>query len=62
MSQYTRGIDLKYRPSSYFWASERGIALISDIKGAERRKPNTAATHSMAVAAAQASYRSRSGN
>ena len=38
MSQYTRGIDLKYRPSSYFWASERGIALISDIKGAERRK------------------------
>ena len=38
MSQYTRGIDLTYRPSSYFWASERGIALISDIKGAERRK------------------------
>jgi hypothetical protein len=38
VNQYTRGIDLKYRPSSYFWAKERGIALISDIKGAERRK------------------------
>lgn len=38
MSQHTRGIDLKYRPASYFWARERGIPLISDIKGAERRK------------------------
>lgn len=38
MSKHTRGIDLKYRPNSYFWARERGIALISDIKGAERRK------------------------
>ncbi len=33
-----RSIDLHYRPSSYFWARERGIPLISDIKGAERRK------------------------
>jgi hypothetical protein len=31
-------IDLDYRPSSYFWAREYGIALTSDIKGAERRK------------------------
>lgn len=38
MSQNIGGIDLKYRPSTYFWASARGIALISDIKGAERRK------------------------
>ena len=32
------GIDLKFRPESYFWAQDKGIALISDIKGAERRK------------------------
>ncbi len=32
------GIDLSYRPESYFWASDRGILLPSDIKGAERRK------------------------
>lgn len=38
MSQQTYGIDLKYRPKSYFWAKEHGIALVSDIKGAERRK------------------------
>ncbi len=38
MSRHTRGIDLRYRPSSYFWARERGIPLVSDIKGAERRK------------------------
>jgi hypothetical protein len=31
-------IDLKYRPNSYFWAKRHGIALASDIKGAERRK------------------------
>lgn len=31
-------IDLRYRPRSYFWAREHGIALASDIKGAERRK------------------------
>jgi len=38
MSQQTYGIDLKYRPKSYFWAKEHGISLVSDIKGAERRK------------------------
>jgi hypothetical protein len=38
MSRHTRDIDLRYRPSSYFWARERGIPLVSDIKGAERRK------------------------
>lgn len=27
-----------YRPESYFWANKLGIGLISDIKGAERRK------------------------
>ena len=37
MSQHIGGIDLKYRPSTYFWASDRGISLISDIKGAQRR-------------------------
>ena len=34
----TAGIDLQYRPSSYFWAKENGIHLLSDIKGAQRRK------------------------
>jgi len=29
---------LKYRPGSYFWARELGIGLVSDVKGAERRK------------------------
>ena len=38
MSTSNRGIDLSYRPSSYFWAKEHGIKLVSDIKGAERRK------------------------
>jgi hypothetical protein len=38
MNTYTEGIDLKYRPSSYFWAREHGIPLVSDIKGAERRR------------------------
>ena len=38
MSTSNRGIDLSYRPSSYFWAKEHGIQLVSDIKGAERRK------------------------
>lgn len=37
MSHFTH-IDLKYRPNSYFWAIEHGIPLVSDIKGAERRK------------------------
>ena len=34
----TRSIQLDYRPHSYFWAKERGIKLLSDIKGAERRR------------------------
>ena len=38
MSQHSRYIDLNYRPHSYFWAREYGIPLLSDIKGAERRK------------------------
>jgi hypothetical protein len=38
MNTYTQGIDLKYRPHSYFWAREHGIPLVSDIKGAERRR------------------------
>ena len=29
---------LKYRPGSYFWARKLGIGLVSDVKGAERRK------------------------
>ena len=31
------GLDLSYRPSSYFWAMEAGIRLASDIAGANRR-------------------------
>ncbi len=42
MSYFTH-IDLKYRPNSYFWAREHGIPLVSDIKGAERRKLYTGA-------------------
>lgn len=38
MSTYTDGLDLGYRPGSYFWAQEKGISLVSDIKGAERRR------------------------
>lgn len=38
MSKFTRGIDVKYRPNSYFWAVEKNIPLVSDIQGAERRK------------------------
>jgi hypothetical protein len=38
MSSPTTGIDLGYRPASYFWAAEKGITLMSDIKGAERRR------------------------
>ncbi|MGA1254189.1 MAG: hypothetical protein ACO3WN_10230, partial [Burkholderiaceae bacterium] len=34
----THAIDLKFRPQYYFWAKERGIALASDIKGANRRR------------------------
>ena len=32
-----------YRPDSYFWATARGIHLISDIQGAERRRIYTEA-------------------
>lgn len=35
--QTTHGIDLKYRPNSYFWALDAGIRLASDITGANRR-------------------------
>ncbi len=38
MSIHTERIDLDCRPNSYFWASEKGIGLLSDIKGAERRR------------------------
>lgn len=38
MGIHTEGIDLKYRPATYFWAQERGISLLSDIKGEERRR------------------------
>ena len=34
----THAIDLKFRPQSYFWAKDHGIALLSDIKGANRRE------------------------
>jgi hypothetical protein len=34
----SNSIDFKFRPQSYFWAKERGIALSSDIKGANRRR------------------------
>jgi hypothetical protein len=30
--------DLSFRPRSYFWAKKRGISLLSDIKGANRRR------------------------
>lgn len=30
-------IDTRYRPSSYFWAADKGIKLSSDIQGAARR-------------------------
>lgn len=36
--RHTQGIGLKYRPTSYFWAADHHIALVSDIKGAERRR------------------------
>lgn len=32
------GIDTQYRPDTYFWAQQHKLKLISDIKGAERRK------------------------
>jgi hypothetical protein len=36
--QNAQGIGLRYRPTSYFWATDHHIPLVSDIKGAERRK------------------------
>lgn len=32
------GIDLGFRPQTYFWALDKGIRLASDITGANRRK------------------------
>jgi len=29
---------LEFRPGNYFWARKLGIGLVSDVKGAERRK------------------------
>jgi hypothetical protein len=37
MSQ-TLGIDTQYRPNSYFWAQQRNLKLLSEIKGADRQK------------------------
>jgi hypothetical protein len=37
-NQHAQGIDLTYRPTSYFWAADHHIPLVSDIQGAERRK------------------------
>lgn len=31
-------IDLTFRPHTYFWAKDLGIQLVSDIKGANRRR------------------------
>ena len=38
MRQHNYGLDLAFRPNTYFWAKKHGIALISDIKGSQRRK------------------------
>jgi hypothetical protein len=46
MNNLRWGLDPQYRPSSYFWAREHGISLISDIKGAQRRKLYQAALQS----------------
>jgi hypothetical protein len=32
------GVDTQYRPETYFWAQQRNVKLVSDIKGAERQK------------------------
>ena len=37
-NRHVMGINLEYRPTSYFWATDHHIPLVSDIKGAERRK------------------------
>lgn len=46
------GIDLSYRPESYFWAIDSNIKLSSDIKGAERKALYERAIHSGNIALA----------
>jgi len=48
-TSHTDGINLGYRPTSYFWATDHHIPLLSDIKGAERRR-----LYELALAAGQA--------
>ena len=38
MTQSITSINLQFRPQSYFWAKDKGIQLLSDIKGANRRR------------------------
>ena len=38
MTQSITPINLQFRPQSYFWAKNKGIQLLSDIKGANRRR------------------------
>ncbi len=38
MRDATPSLDLNYRPRSYFWAQELGLALTPAIQGAERRR------------------------
>jgi hypothetical protein len=38
MTQSITPINLQFRPQSYFWAKDKGIQLLSDIKGANRRR------------------------
>ena len=38
MTQSITPINLRFRPQSYFWAKDKGIQLLSDIKGANRRR------------------------
>lgn len=42
-SKTRRSVDLDFRPRSYFWAADHGIALASDIQGAVRRELHQAA-------------------
>jgi hypothetical protein len=34
----SHSLNLQFRPNTYFWAGELGISLLSDIKGANRRR------------------------
>ena len=34
----SHSLNLQFRPNTYFWAKELGISLLSDIKGANRRR------------------------